>query len=102
MRVNEARFGMVYLGADNIQTRAFKKNVVGMLGIKDIPAASVPGATEYRLSSPRLVLAALHIDHIDVQVLCASEAAVNASRHANLMSRKRKQYITRHPLSAVT
>ena len=41
-KVNEFRFGMVYLAAANIQRRAFNDNVVGQLGIKDIPGADVP------------------------------------------------------------
>jgi hypothetical protein len=41
-KVNDFRFGMVYLAAANIQRRAFVDNVVGQLGIKDIPSANVP------------------------------------------------------------
>ena len=41
-KVNEARFGLVYLSAANIQRHAFTDNIVGQLGIKDIPSASVP------------------------------------------------------------
>ena len=41
-KVNEARFGIVYLGAANIQKHAFNTNAVAQLGIKDVPAAFVP------------------------------------------------------------
>ncbi len=41
-KVNEARFGLVYLSAANIQRRAFTENAVAQLGIRDIPGATVP------------------------------------------------------------